>query len=138
VAKMLESEPGLDWSLAIREAKRLGLWHCLALGVLLAHSLAGAQVPPEALLSFERDRTARKLADFLQKHVLSEPGRVPDGRVPYEIQLLGFRERAGVMLSPTFLRPNERDRAVVRLPKALEPLYYVIRPFRMLWDRTGR
>lgn len=138
VAKMLESESGLDWNSAIREAKRLGLWRCLALGVLLAHSLAGAQVPPEALRRFERDRTARRLANFLQKHVLSEPGRVPDGRVPYDIHLLGFRERAGVMLSPTFLRPNERDRAVMRLPKALEPLYYVIRPFRMLWDRTGR
>jgi hypothetical protein len=138
VAKHLESEPNLDWTYAQREATRLGLWRCLALGVLLARHVAGAQVPPPVLRSFENDRTARKLADFLQKHVVEEPGRMPDGRVPYNVQILGFRERAYVVLSPTFLRPNARDRAVVKLPKALEPLYYVIRPFRVLLDRTGR
>jgi len=138
VAKLLESEPELDWSFAIREAKRLGLWRCLALGVLLARGLAGARVPADVLRSFEKDRTVQKLANFFQNHVLNEPGRVPDGRVPYDIQLLAFRERVSVVLSPAFLRPNARDRAVVKLPKALEPLYYVIRPFRMLWDRTGR
>jgi hypothetical protein len=138
VAKMLESEPGLDWNFAIREAKRLGLWRCLALGVLLAHGVVGAQVPAKVLRSFENDRTARKLANFFQKHVLNEPGRVPEGRVPYDIQLLRFRERASVILSPAFLRPNARDRAVVRLPKMLDPLYFLIRPIRLLLDRTGR
>ena len=67
VAKLIESEPGLDWNLALREAKRLGLWRCLALGVLLARRVAGAQVPAEVLRGFERDRTVRKLADFLEK-----------------------------------------------------------------------
>jgi hypothetical protein len=138
VAKMLECEPGLDWDFAIGEAKRLGLWRCLALGVLLARGVVGAQVPAKVLRSFENDRTVRKLANFFQKHVPSEPGRVPQGRVPYDIQLLRFRERASVILSPAFLRPNERDRAVVRLPKMLDPLYFLIRPIRLLFDRTGR
>jgi hypothetical protein len=138
VAKMLESEPGLDWDSAIREAKRLGLWRCLALGVLLARGVVGAQVPAKVLRSFENDRTVRKLANFFQKHVLSEPGRVPEGRVPYDILLLRFRERASVIFSPTFLQPNARDRGVVKLPKMLEPLYFLIRPIRLLLDRTGR
>jgi hypothetical protein len=30
------------------------------------------------------------------------------------------------------IKPNERDRAVVALPRALHWLYYVIRPFRLL------
>jgi hypothetical protein len=138
VAKLLESEPGLDWEFAQREAKRVGLWRCLALGILLAHRVAGAQIPVDVLRSFERDRTASRLAGFLQQNVVEKPGRMPEGRVPYGIQLLDFRERAKVVLSPNFLQPNARDRALVKLPKALEPLYYVIRPFRMLLDRTGR
>ena len=137
VAKLLESEPELDLSFAVREAKRLGLWRCLALGVLLAHGLAGTQVPVEVLRSFEKDRTARNLADFFEKHVVNEPGRVPEGRVPYDVQLLGFRERVSVVFSPTFLRPNERDQAVVRLPKMLKPLYYVIRPFGFYSTEKG-
>ncbi len=138
VAKFLESEPGLDWRFAIKESRRLGLWRCLALGVLLARGLVGAHVPAEVLRSFENDRAARELANFFQNHAPNKPGRVPDGPVPYDVQLLGFRERAGVVLSPAFFRPNGRDRAVVKLPKILEPLYYVIRPFRLLLDRSGR
>ena len=49
VAKLIESEPGLDWDFAQREAKRLGLWRCLALGVLLARRVAGTQVRAEAV-----------------------------------------------------------------------------------------
>ena len=89
VAKLLESEPALDWDSALREAKRVGLWRCLALGVLLAHRVAGAQVPDEVLRRFEKDRTARKLAEALEKNVLEDPGRIPEGRVPYDIRLLG-------------------------------------------------
>lgn len=138
VAKLLESEPELDWDFAQKEAKRVGLSRCLALGVLLARAVAGAQVPAEMLRSFEADRTARRLADFLDKHGTEHPGRLPDGRVPYHLQLLGSREIAAVMLSPRFLQPNARDRAVVKLPRGLTPLYYLIRPFRVLLDRDGR
>ena len=138
VAKLLESEPELDWSSAQREAKRVGLWRCLALGVLLAREVAGAKVPAEVLRGFEKDRTARKLVEFLEKNVLEESGRMPEGRVPYDIQLMGLRDRIGTVFSPTMLRPTARDRAIVKLPRAFGALYYVIRPFRLLFDRTGR
>ncbi len=138
VAKLLESEPALDWDFAQREARRVGLMRCLALGVLLARKLVDAPVPVVILRRFEADRKMRELADFLQKHGTEEPGTVPDGQVPYTVQLLAFRERAAVVLSPKFLRPTERDRAVVKLPKPLAALYYLIRPFRILLDRTGR
>jgi hypothetical protein len=62
----------------------------------------------------------------------------PDGLVPYFIQLLGFRQIAAVILSPEFLQPTARDREVVKLPGALSPLYYLIRPVRLLLDRKGR
>jgi hypothetical protein len=138
VAMLLESEPELDWNSAQREAKRVGLWRCLALGVLLAQRVSGAKVPAEVLRSFEKDRTARKLVEFLEKNVLEESGRMPVGRVPYDIQLMGLRDRIGTVISPTMLRPTARDRALVKLPRAFGALYYVIRPFRLLFDRTGR
>ncbi len=138
VAKLIESDPGLDWDFAQQEAKRLGLWRCLALGVLLARWVAGAQVPDEALRRFEGDRTAHRLADFLQENIFKAPGSMPGGWVPYNIQILDFRDRAGALVSPSFLRPNARDRSVVKLPKSLEALYYVIRPFRILLDRSSR
>ena len=138
VAKLIESEPDLDWNAVRREAKRVGLWRCLALGVLLAQSVAGANVPAEVQRGFEANQRMRNLAEFLGEHVLQEPGTMPGGWMPYNLQILGFRDRARAILSPAFLRPGAQDRAVVKLPKVLEPLYYIIRPLRILLDRTAR
>jgi hypothetical protein len=138
VAKLLESEPDLDWDLVRCEAKRVGLWRCLALGVLLARGVAGARVPTEVLRGFEADQRVRNLAQFLADHIFDEPGKMPGGWMPYNLQILGFRDRSRVIFSPAFLKPGARDRAVVKLPKALESLYYIIRPLRILLDRTAR
>lgn len=138
VAKEIESEPGLDWDFVRKEAKRVGLWRCLALGVLLAHRVAGAEVPKQALERFENDRTARRLSRFIQEHIFEEAGQMPDGRLPYNLQLLGFQDKVRALLTPSIFRPNEWDRAFVKLPRALEPLYYLIRPIRVLLDRSGR
>jgi hypothetical protein len=138
VAQLLESEPELDWDFAKREAERVGLWRCLALGVLLAHRVAGACVPADVLGVFEADSAAQRLAVFFEQYTLEDPGRVPEGRVPYHIQLLGFRDRASLALSLDFLRPNARDRAAIRLPKHLNALYYIVRPLRLLLDRSSR
>jgi len=138
VAKLIESESALDWEAALREANRVGLERCLALGVLLARRGADANVPADVLRRLEADRDMNKLSDFLAGNVLQNPGAMPEGRMPYHIRILGSRDRRRSVLSLSFLRPNERDRAAIRLPRFLSPLYYVIRPFRMLLDRTAR
>jgi hypothetical protein len=58
--------------------------------------------------------------------------------VPYNLQLLDFRDRLRFLSSLHFLQPNERDRAVISLPHRLRALYYLIRPFRILLDRSAR
>jgi hypothetical protein len=138
VAKLIESEPGLDWELAQQEAKRVGLERCLALGVLLAWRGAGAKVPEDVLGRLEADRDMGKLAEFFAGNVLENPGAMPESRIPYHMRILGSRDRRRSVLSLSFLKPNERDRAAIKLPKILSPLYYVIRPLRMLLDRTAR
>jgi hypothetical protein len=45
VAQLLASFPKLDWKEVTREAKRVGLWRTLVLGVLLAHRITGTIVP---------------------------------------------------------------------------------------------
>lgn len=138
VAQLLRVSPGLDWQEVIREAKTLGLWRALALGILVAHRVASAPVPQPTLLDFETDTVACKLASHIQENLFTAPGSTPMGGVPYDIQLLGFRDRARLVGSLEWLRPCDRDIAVLPLPKALYPLYYLIRPFRLLLDRSAR
>jgi len=138
VAQLLASSPDLDWKEVIHEAKKSGLCRTLALGVLLAHQVAGATVPPAVLRRFEADTTARNLAQHFQQNLFAAPGITPMGRIPYTVQLLDFRDQVRWLLSFDFLRPNERDRAALQLPKPLHALYYLIRPFRIFWDRSAR
>ena len=138
VAQLLASSPGLDWKEVTYEAKERGLSRTLALGILLAHRVAGATVPQTVLLRFEADTIARNLAQHIQENLFDAPGSTPVGRIPYGLQLLDFHDRVRCLLSSDLLRPNERDRAVFPLPKSLHALYYLIRPVRIFWDRSER
>lgn len=138
VAQLIASVPDLDWIMIVEESKRTGLERTLALGVLLAHRIGGAVVPEIMLKRFVSDSTACRLAEHIEKTLFTAPGTPPEGGVPYNIKLLGLRDRAKFFLSPAFLRPNERDRAAIALPPSLEVLYYAVRPIRILCDRSPR
>jgi len=138
VARLLDSEPDLDWQEAIQEAKRTGLWRTLALGVLLAYRVADAPVPEAVLRSFEADTTACNLAQHVEENLFDSPGSRPVGPLPYSIQLLGFRDRIRFFLSLDFLRPTEKDQAALRLPRWLQPIHYLLRPFRIIRDQSPR
>ena len=138
VAQLIAAEPGLDWQSATQEAKRVGLWRCVALGALLAHRMCGAYIPTRTLRDFESDARARKLADYFQKYLFARPGMTPEDAVPYSVQLLGAKDQLRFLISPDFLRPNARDRAAIALPKPLHFFYYFIRPIRLLLDRSAR
>jgi hypothetical protein len=138
VAQVLVSSPELNWKEVMQEASSTGLWRSLALGVLLAHRVTGVEVPQDVLRRFESGSTARKLAQYIEENLFDAPGSAPEGRVPYYIQLLGFRDRMRLLMSFDYLRPNEHDRTVLPLRKSLSPFYYLIRPFRLFRDRSAR
>lgn len=138
VARVVDASPGIDWDALIREARSLGLERALTLGMLLAHDVAGAALPPAPLARFRVDRAARRLAAHFSQSLFRAPGARPEGIVPYNIHLLDTRDRLRLLLSLQVLKPNERDRAVVPLPRSLRGLYYLIRPFRILRDRSAR
>lgn len=138
VAQLLKEKQHLDWNAVTREAKRVGLLRALALGVMLARRVCGAPIPAGVLRRFESNKEASNLAAYFEKAVFDEPGKMPSGHLPYNLRLLDSRDRVRVLLSASFARPNARDREIVRLPKALQFLYYLVRPIRVLLDRSAR
>jgi hypothetical protein len=138
VAKMVAAAPELDWRVVLTESKRLGLKRSLGLGVLISERMLQTKVPKTVLDQFESDKTTRKLAEHFVENLLREPGIGPRGRMPYGIQLLDFHDRSRLFLSPHFLRPSVRDRDVLGLPEWLRPLYFLLRPIRLLLDRSAR
>jgi hypothetical protein len=138
VAQLLASFPRLYWKEVISEAKRVGLWRTLVLGVLLAHRVTGIIVPQAVLRRFESEAIPCCLARHIQENLFDAPDGPPMGRAAYSIQLLGLHDRVRLRLSQKVWRPNERDRAAVHLPPSLDFLYYLVRPVRLLWERSAR
>ncbi len=138
VAQLIVSCPDLDWDRALSGARRQGLGRPLALGVLLAHRFTGAAVPAAVLSRIERDRIVMNLVRHIHLNLFRTPGTTPSGRVPYNVQLLDVYDRMRLIMSLNFLKPNERDRAFLPLPGWLAPLYLLVRPLRILRDRSAR
>lgn len=113
VAQLLASSPGLDWSEVMLEAKRSGLRRCLAVGVLLAHRVAGAAIPEAVLRGFEADATASRLASYFAVSMFDAPGSTPKGWLPYGMQMLDLRDRVRMLWPLDWLGSNERDEAAV-------------------------
>lgn len=138
IAKLLASAPSMKWELVLAEAGRQGLRRSLALGILLANHITGVAVPHEVLHRFEADKAACRLAEHFSRNLLENPGQNPPGRVPYGIHLLNFSDRMQLIFSLSFLRPSDRDREIFDLPERLRSLYLLLRPLRLLSDRSAR
>jgi hypothetical protein len=138
LAQLLETTPDFDWKEVIEEAERKGVLRTLALGVLLAQRICRVALPERTLRRFRSDRTARLLAAYFEHALFETPGNLPPGSTPYSIRILDRKDRLKWMLKMEFLRPNERDRAFVRLPHWLWPVYFLVRPLRILFDRSPR
>ena len=137
IAHLIASSPDLDWDSVESQARVLGLWKPLALGVLLAHRLVGCPLDRPLLVSLQQDRTVLRLVQHFEKHVLTMPGVGPAGRLPYNFLLLDIRDRMRVLFTPSIFKPNELDRAALKF-LVPQPLYYLVRPFRVLLDRSSR
>ena len=143
IAETATAPPGLDWSAVEAEARRLHVQWILAFGLHLAVRVLSVELPEAAARAAAVNRPIRFLVDQEYEGFFE----APESRAP---RLRGaefharVRERVRDRIAPYWFRrrdmdwfPNASDRAFVSLPAWLSPLYYVIRPFRLLWRHGG-
>jgi hypothetical protein len=135
--------PDLDWHYVLHEADDLGLKRVLGTGLLLAQGLLGTAVPPKLAQELKIDRTAKALAAQACTRLFEEPGESWGKQADYTFQLElreRFRDRTKIFLRHFLpkLKPNERDRWFLPLPRSLSVAYYVVRPVRLALERMGR
>jgi Uncharacterised nucleotidyltransferase len=139
IAETATRPGGLDWLVVETEARRLHVRWMLAFALQLAVRLLGAELPTAAARLSAGSRSVRSLAereseDFLAERVLHPRSKLRG--IAFHAQI---RERLRDRLRPIWLnrrrlaRLNARDRALVSLPRYLWPLYYALRPIRLLW-----
>ena len=136
LAALIARTPNLDWAAIEGEARRCGGLRLLHLGVLLAGAWLAAPVPAWLLMQARSDRGAWALAaQVRQTFSAPETAETPDDEQQWHPLHLRVRERRRDRLRYALLwavAPTIVDFAVVRLPLPLWPLYYLIRPLRLL------
>ncbi len=130
----LAAAPSLDWDALAAQATRLGCGRMFLLGAMLAAEIAQARVPAEVVAKARGDprvaRLARRITDRLFTRIGARPGLFNEWMVPLgAIEGAANRIRYGAQRG---LRPSVDDWEFFPLPRGLYPLYWIIRPFRLL------
>ena len=139
IAEILRSG-NVDWKYVLREADDLGLNRMLAVGTLLARDLLEAVVPPELAEGLKFDRAAKALAEEVQCSLFEEPDEtwVDQADFPFQLKIRErLRDKATMLYRnlPFKLAPNKLDRKFLAIPEPLAPLYFLVRPVRLAWEK---
>jgi len=134
VSELIQACPALDWDQTLRVAESLHAPRILRLGLTLAANVLDAPLPPAIAEAVRSDAIAQYLAaEIMQRHMRRKFETLDAaGRLSYRRRMLaGFAEgwRYALRLSVV---PAEEDWVMLRLPKALAPLYIALRPLRLL------
>jgi hypothetical protein len=134
VARVLQASPNLDWAYVLRQAQALGSQRMLWLGLLLAHDLLAAPLPADVASTIRAEGVVRSLAPQARQRLFAAGDRHPTEfeSVVYHLRARErWRDRLRyAVLLAVLLTPGDWD--AVRLPDGLFPLYYLLRPLRLL------
>lgn len=149
ISEFLNAHDGLDWTEVSAVARESGAERMLLLGLFLAHELLDANVPETFLASAIADRIVPTLAKEVIARRFSLETSPPRHRGRFRFHFLPTRVRALCQMYHFHWRAKENlsdrirffgaqfvptcgDWTSIALPDRFFPLYYVIRPFRLI------
>jgi putative nucleotidyltransferase-like protein len=150
-AELLRRQPDLDWRLVAARARARGAERILHLYLFVARTLLQADLPPALWDLVRADAKACALGEEVQARMFPEAQSLPEAaRFRSEIYVedsafylrsrerfrdrLDYLWRYSAVHAGLLFRPSALDHAFMRLPRRLEPLYYLVRPLRIAND----
>jgi hypothetical protein len=127
------AQGGIDWEWAFGESRRLGVERILAISLLLARSLLGAELPAKLLSQIDAARN-RKFAAAIEAN-LAEGREIPVDSAAYFRFMMQVRERRRDRMRFAWrlaTTPSVGEWRAARIPDALFPLYSGVRGFRLI------
>ncbi|HUJ32548.1 MAG TPA: nucleotidyltransferase family protein [Candidatus Acidoferrum sp.] len=134
IAELVQSFPAMDWSAVRRRSAQLRAERMLDLGLALAADLLEVELPPEIEVQVRSDAVAGGLAAALGANLLARDSKPMSARERFRFrrQLVPGNAAGWHYASRLALAPAEDDWLLMRLPRPLTPLYFLLRPFRLL------
>lgn len=133
IAEWLAAHPAMNWTELLARAERTGQQRMLFVGLQLAAELLDAPLPALAAAAIDADRAVPRLVSQAKQIIFRDPPRPPGMISSLRFNLLARRKWSGkrsYLLH--LLTPTDADIRAFRTPPALQFLYYVARPFRLL------
>jgi hypothetical protein len=123
----------INWNDLCAQADHIGAHRVLALGLILANELLDAPVPESLLQAALREPQVMRAAQCFIAYVRNPSGNGPGPYQRWSIPLRVITKPGARMryVAARALLPSADDREFLRLPEALDPLYYLIRPLRV-------
>jgi hypothetical protein len=131
------AELGLDLALALDRARELGIERMVRLGLRLGIDLWDLSLPRPLRDDLLGDAELSALAREVYRTLDERGGRLSSvgDRVAFQRRARDRSHDRFAMRASRIFEPSLDDRSVVRLPRFLYPLYYLIRPVRVLLSR---
>jgi hypothetical protein len=129
VAETVRASPEINWQAVLESAEKLRSERMLLLGLRLANTLLGTTLSPEVSLRIEKSAMVKSLSAKVIERLFKDPdGRSSPSRSLHIETIERWRDRVRYL----FVRglPTFEDWKFLRLPRALFPLYYPLRPIR--------
>jgi hypothetical protein len=140
VAYYVQFKQNLDWNLCVRLAELAGCELVLKHTLLMARQVLGLALPESISQYASQDSSAHLLAGKAQEFLFRENHNRPQSLKVLQYHLAfakAWHGGAWLVLKPLF-GPTMKDWYCVRLPRSLHPLYYLIRPVRLVIKYMGR
>lgn len=134
IAEIIRSHDELDWSLVVRLTRESESEALLSLGLLLAENLFAIERLPQIDELLNRREAMARCAVRLQERLFAWRPEPTDQLETFRwnLQFMSRRRDAVAGLLRSVLVPTIADWQAVRLPDPLYPLYYGLRPIRLL------
>lgn len=146
INELVNSTEPIDWKDIFEEAGKLGCKKILYLGLFLAYEFFGLEIKSSEWEKIKIDETLKLMALQVRARIFADELIQLDISENYAYQLKlkeKFRDRwkLHTYYSYRYLQivfsPNEIDKELFYLPSLLTPLYYALRPVRLLYNYLG-
>lgn len=143
VAELVKTRTTLDWDLVYRLAQELGAVKMLLLGLLLARELLGvtlsAQITKVLILYPHMEHVTANIAGKIFSSTdVSELKMSYREYITYHHHIIDNRLDWLRFCMRPLLNPTHSDWMWIRLPALLSPLYYILRPLRLIGKYSNK
>ncbi|MDX2161107.1 MAG: nucleotidyltransferase family protein [bacterium] len=132
IAQVVHTYPETDWGAVLHQADALNGRRMLLQGLLLAHTLFAAPLPPQAESALAAEPRIIEITDQVIDQLMVYPveqDAVDDFRLQYALRQ-GWKDRYYYLLAKA--RPNRNELHIAPMLRRAGPLLYVIRMARLL------